>query len=558
MPATGADGKPTGDIATDLVELGRVLDEVANPVSGLGMPRRHQSPEEQADCMARIAALEAALDQSIQKDHHATLRRAIGVRHTECVPPDLLRPLAVVVQRQLGVGCHSLGVASVAHCAGLGTSHGMIEARRGIRILVARGALAFADGDGGDGELRLAPRVVRALSGGLDLVWTTESLKRDLARGSTDQQVQDLQRRAALDALRNEASAKALPAEPSAPDSTLKTQASAKAICAALSKTVISLPGPVRRFSTQMAMHLARLSIFKAGRRPSVGPVVTLILGPSGSGKTHMATEFACNFGLPYSIADMSGITQSAYVGLSLEDCFSPLLAGKRTPEEASRGIVVMDEFDKAFVKSGTHGNVDPSGGGLQAEILRPLDGCLMPIGGRRANDAPRGTLDTSQMAFVLCGAFSGLKEMVKELGKQRSGLGFSGGGATSSHPDLRAGLVRYGFLEQVVNRIGSIISLPEPSIRQLYEIATHENGLVARQNKFLETFGISISPTAAAVTEIAAWARETKGYSRAMKSLLSALSEDAVFEGRAGEIVVGKSEVKAAIESLRSGEALG
>ena len=115
---------------------------------------------------------------------------------------------------------------------------------------------------------------------------------------------------------------------------------------------------------------------------------------------------------------------------------------------------------------------------------------------------------------------------------------------------DIREALVKYGFLEQVVNRIGSIIVLPDPTPVQIVRITTHpQTGLLARQNSFLCSFGLKLVPTDEALLYRAHWSCETKGYSRSVKTLLGTLVEGHLIEDRKGDIQVSVADVKRAIE---------
>ena len=165
----------------------------------------------------------------------------------------------------------------------------------------------------------------------------------------------------------------------------------------------------------------------------------------------------------------------------------------------------------------------------------------------------PRGAIDTTTMAFILAGAFSDISVKLCDSAKTRTPLGFSGGqGASGVPPDTRELLLGY-FIPELVNRIGSVIVIPPPSLAQLIQIATAPTGIIARQNHFLVAFGIKVVPSPEAIKEIATWALETKTFARGMRSLCQALVEEAIFEERKGEVVVGVGDVRKAIEGQRS-----
>ena len=273
-----------------------------------------------------------------------------------------------------------------------------------------------------------------------------------------------------------------------------------------------------------------------------------------------MAETFARVSGLPYSVADMSGVSQASYVGLSVDECFYGLLANKTKPTEAQKGTIVMDEFDKLCAKgSGSHSSSDPQGRGIQAELLKPLEGCKLPLGSRRSNTPYIGTLDTYETNFILAGAFDGLREHLADSNRKSSGLGFGAAGTKSPRSDIREALVKYGFLEQIINRIGAIIVLPDPTPDQIVRITSHPGtGLLARWNSFANSFGMGIDITEEAIQYLANWACETRGYSRSVKTVLGSLVEQHLYDDKASDITVWLADVKRAINETESSERLG
>ena len=157
-----------------------------------------------------------------------------------------------------------------------------------------------------------------------------------------------------------------------------------------------------------------------------------------------------------------------------------------------------------------------------------------------------------------VCGAFDGLREQLADGNRKSVGLGFGSGGRKVGRNDIREALVRYGFMEQIVNRIGAIIVLPDPTPEQLVRITTHPGtGLLARQNSFLQSFGLSLVPTEEALRYLANWACETRGFSRAVKNLLGNLVDGHLMEDRRGDIEVAVEDVKRAIGETEGSECL-
>lgn len=543
--------KPTQPQAVEyLVRLGKALHAYAFPRSPLGLARA-LLPHEASRLKEEIAFCEKVVSTAACDPNHRHLRSVLDVRR-DLIPNSMdIRIVAYLAWHSLTSEPAGTSMAVVSIAAGMGSVEDMIQARHAIRyMLVSRiGVLVLQD------QTELAPgeKMIRLLSGEnkLPIIFTEETLKAEAEAG---------QRMKADQALRPKPCPRqSEPPPPAQTPSETPNLLTAKGIFDALKNEVIGIDVPLRRFSAQMSLHMRRLEQIRKGVRPSVGPIVTLLIGSSGSGKTHMAESFARVSGLPYSVADMSGVSQASYVGLSVDECFYGLLANKTKPSEAQKGILVMDEFDKLCAKGGgSHSSTDPQGRGIQAELLKPLEGCKLPLGSRRSNSPYMGVLDCWETNFLLCGAYQGLRDLLADGNRKATGLGFGSAGAKAARSDIRDALVKYGFMEQIVNRIGAIIVLPDPTPEQIVRITTHAGtGLLARQNAFLQSFGMNLDVTDEAIQYLANWACEIRGYSRAVKTILGNLVEGHLFDEKPGDINVWLKDVKQAIEETEGAEGL-
>ena len=168
------------------------------------------------------------------------------------------------------------------------------------------------------------------------------------------------------------------------------------------------------------------------------------------------------------------------------------------------------------------------------------------------------GVIDTFHTCFVACGAFDGIRAQLAEGNRKAAGLGFGSAGAKAARSDIRDALVKYGFMEQIVNRIGAIIVLPDPTPEQIVRITSHpRTGLLARQNAFLQSFGMSLDLTDEAIQYLANWACEIRGYSRAVKTILGTLVEGHLYDEKPGDINVWLADVKRAINETEGAEGL-
>ena len=287
------------------------------------------------------------------------------------------------------------------------------------------------------------------------------------------------------------------------------------------------------------------------GRGRDIETLFCVLCGASGSGKSFLASEFGRLSNLPFAAADMSSVTASAYVGTSVDELYLNFLNKGTKLADIGRGVLFLDEIDKKRTNN-RNGDFDATGLGVQYELLRMLEGARIQDLKRGNDSLPRGAIDTTTMAFVLAGAVSDISDRLRDSAKARTPLGFSGGlGASGVPPDTRELLLGY-FIPELVNRIGSVIVIPPPSLDQLIQIATAPTGIIARINQYLVAFGIRISPSPEAVKELASWALETRTYARGMRSLMQSLVEEAIFEERKGEVAIGIQEVRKAIEGLR------
>lgn len=549
------ESKPSREqVVADVLRLGELLHQHAFPQSDLGLTRPIR-PHEASRLRSEIEAIGKRIETAVYDTNQRLLRSLLDIRGNQVLGDHIaLRIIAYVAWSSLTTERSGASLARVATAVSLGDMAGHVEARRAIRMLVGgkRDAICYKDSDYSGGELLPAYKLSKFLSNDqIPILWNEEGLQKDR---------DEWERKKIAESHKPASSPRQVEPPPSAqkPIESLNLL-TARGIFNALKDDVIAIDAPLLRFCGQMSLHMRRLEQIRKGVRPSVGPIVTLLIGSSGSGKTWMAENFAKVSGLPFAVADMSGVSQASYVGLSVDECFFGLLANKTKIIDAQKGIVVWDEFDKLCAKDGgSHSSSDPQGRGCQAELLKPLDGCKLPLGSRRSNSPYFGVLDTYETCFVLAGAFEGLRELLAEGNRKSSGLGFGSAEAKNPRSDIRDALVRYGFMAQIINRIGSIILLPDLIPEQIVRIITHPNGLLAKQNAFLGSFGMKLDMTEEAIQHLSHWACETKGYSRAVKSILGALVERHLYDDKASDINIWLADVKKAINETESSEHLG
>ncbi|PVG00188.1 ClpX, ATPase regulatory subunit [Serendipita vermifera] len=298
-----------------------------------------------------------------------------------------------------------------------------------------------------------------------------------------------------------------------------------------------------------------------------------LVIGPTGSGKTLLARTLARVLDVPFSVSDATTFTQAGYVGDDVEMCVQRLLqAANWDPHRASTGIIYIDEADK-LARRGSGGDGlqrDVGGEGVQQALLRMMEGSIVTVNANKGNESAMGPppsdrrgrnhnapsqdtyqIDTSNILFILSGAFVGLDKVVKK----RIAKGSIGFGATLSSRSTEednftpfftksgekadiwslaepADLVTYGFIPEFVSRLPVITSLNQLTIADLLRILTEVKGsLVSQYTALFGYSGVEIRFTNPALREIAKLAKERGGGARGLRGIMETLLLDAMYD---------------------------
>lgn len=267
-----------------------------------------------------------------------------------------------------------------------------------------------------------------------------------------------------------------------------------------------------------------------------------LCMGPTGSGKTYIVELlFGRVLGLPYAIVDITGYSETGYVGGDVHSIPSRLVdAALGNADVARGGVIVLDEFDKLAtsenraVFAGAETTKDVSGRGVQRELLKMIEGSVVDSQfGISARD--RQEVDTQDMCFVACGAFSGLKlsaAATRELGfnrkidarpEQKIAVRLE----TREAEDTEA-LAKYGFLPELIGRFGRLVVFEPLERATLREILTLEMERHRCEFAF-EGIALEIEPKALDVVVEAAFKKQTGA--RGISSALLRVIEDAAYE---------------------------
>lgn len=250
-----------------------------------------------------------------------------------------------------------------------------------------------------------------------------------------------------------------------------------------------------------------------------------LVIGPSGTGKTLLASSVARIMNLPFAIGDATTLTESGYVGDDVEKLVERLLqSADGDVEAAERGIIFIDEIDKKSRKGATSSVKDVSGEGVQQALLKLVEGTTVKV----SYNHDRVDVDTSNILFIIGGAFVGLSDIVKKSQQGKSSMGF-GAEIKDANKDTELfkvaspdDLTKYGLIPEFVGRFPVTVALDSLDEDTMVRILKEpRNSIIEQYQRLFQIDGVTLTFADKYIESIAREGFKQKTGARGLRAII-------------------------------------
>ena len=270
-----------------------------------------------------------------------------------------------------------------------------------------------------------------------------------------------------------------------------------------------------------------------------------LLVGPTGCGKTAICQALAKMLDVPFVVTDATCLTEAGYVGEDVESIIKSLwIAADRDVERTTRGIVVIDEIDKIARRGDMPSSTrDVGGEGVQQALLKMMESdkvTIYPDGARTRPQKEIIQIDTTNILFILCGAFDGIDKII-ERRQSTSSIGFGADVKSKSsendynqliHAITPEDLIKFGLIPEFMGRLPVVVSFERLDDEALYQILWKpKNSLIKQYKRLFELEGVNLRFSPEAMRAIVREGLARKSGARGLRAILEAIMLDIMYE---------------------------